>query len=331
MTKQTFLKTLRDALNMYDFTALEKEDIINDYTSLWDEYQFKGMEDDAISKKLGDPYTFVSELSDGHEKLSHKKARNVRSRNNKWIALTPFIALILFFLLGFTVPGAWMYAWLTFLIIPMSAIILEGPSKLLLKLTALSPFLALIIYFLVLGPLNLWYPGWVIFAIIPAIGLLNDPNKQKVVIFETALIVTIGLYLYVLHLHTIDQAPVILGWTLWPSELIFVPLLLVVSYEWLKNILKNGKMYLILLLVSAVLFVFIGFNLPNGFLIAWLPFFSIPLYGIYKNVGSKDKLVAMMPMISTTIFILLGYFFNAWSLAWLVYLLIPMTAIIKNT
>ena len=42
------------------------------------------------------------------------------------MALTPFIALGLFFLTGFS--GGWAWAWLWFLIIPVTAIIIYGPG-----------------------------------------------------------------------------------------------------------------------------------------------------------------------------------------------------------
>jgi hypothetical protein len=37
-----------------------------------------------------------------------------------------------------------------------------------------------------------------------------------------------------------------------------------------------------------------------------------------------------MPLISTILFMLIGYFFNGWAFGWLVYLFIPMVAIIKG-
>jgi len=43
-----------------------------------------------------------------------------------FVALSPFVALIMFFITGFA--GGWPYAWLWFLIIPITAIVVYGPS-----------------------------------------------------------------------------------------------------------------------------------------------------------------------------------------------------------
>ncbi|MBN2540715.1 MAG: DUF1700 domain-containing protein [Bacilli bacterium] len=44
-------------------------------------------------------------------------------KQGRLIALMPFISTMIFFLLGFFVPGAWVYSWIAFLLIPMVAII----------------------------------------------------------------------------------------------------------------------------------------------------------------------------------------------------------------
>ncbi|MBN9173089.1 MAG: hypothetical protein J0I70_02915 [Microbacterium sp.] len=41
------------------------------------------------------------------------------------VALSPFVAVILFFVVGF--QGAWLWSWLFFLLIPVTAIIVYGP------------------------------------------------------------------------------------------------------------------------------------------------------------------------------------------------------------
>ncbi|KGJ72739.1 hypothetical protein GY21_13325 [Cryobacterium roopkundense] len=46
------------------------------------------------------------------------------------VALSPFIALIMFFVTGALTgfAGGWAYAWLWFLLIPITAIVVYGPS-----------------------------------------------------------------------------------------------------------------------------------------------------------------------------------------------------------
>ena len=42
------------------------------------------------------------------------------------VALSPFVAVLLFFLVGF--QGGWAWSWLFFLLIPVTAIIVFGPT-----------------------------------------------------------------------------------------------------------------------------------------------------------------------------------------------------------
>ncbi|MDR5700563.1 hypothetical protein [Agromyces aerolatus] len=44
------------------------------------------------------------------------------------MALTPFVALVLFLIFGFAL-GAWAWAWVWFLLIPVVGIIIYGPGS----------------------------------------------------------------------------------------------------------------------------------------------------------------------------------------------------------
>jgi hypothetical protein len=46
----------------------------------------------------------------------------------KLVAATPILATVTFFVLGFTVHGAWAWAWLVFFAIPLVAIFLGRRS-----------------------------------------------------------------------------------------------------------------------------------------------------------------------------------------------------------
>ena len=51
--KANYLKELRDLLDNYKMEATEKDEIITDYSDMYDGYEGKGMLDDEITKKLG--------------------------------------------------------------------------------------------------------------------------------------------------------------------------------------------------------------------------------------------------------------------------------------
>ena len=330
MTKNNFLTFLQTLLDEYVMDNQIKEDIIKDYDSLWLQYEELGMDPQSIIHKLGQPKDIIGELTEGYIKKETKLYYKKKSFNNKLIALTPFIALVLFFMIGFLVPNGFIYAWQTFLLIPMSAIILEGPKKNLEKLTALSPFIALILFFSILGfGFNLWHPGWMIFLIIPIIGGLNHPSILKRVLISGGLFVTAILYLMIDQLSSFGVIQINANVSLPYSLFVFIPVLIVILYEWLKNILKNGWMYLILLVISTALYFYISIAF-DLWVISWLVFFSIPIYAIMKQAPKKDKIIALMPFISTSLFMILGYFFNVWAFAWLVFLLIPVVAIIQG-
>lgn len=48
------------------------------------------------------------------------------------------------------------------------------------------------------------------------------------------------------------------------------------------------------------------------------------------RVKNRNRLVSIMPFLATIAFFLIGYFYNAWHPAWLVFLLIPVTSILTT-
>jgi uncharacterized membrane protein len=320
MNKGSYINELKKLLQEYDLSQEEINEIIEDYSLLWDEYTEKGMTQLEIYDKLGKPQAIIEELTEGVAKKIEISLSKIQSRKNKFIAISPFIALISFFLLGL-IGDLWVYAWMVFLIIPISAIILNSDLKKPIPLlTALSPFVALILYFVIMGPLDLWHPGWLIFLIIPAIGVLNDDNPLFIICFEALLIGGVAGYLYLEGLP--EYA----------------------SYAWLAFIpviacgLSNGEItvvwnlrrdYLIILLSAAIIYVLGGYFLDLWDYL-WIVFLSIPVYAIWTEAGKHARIIAVMPFVAVTLFMTLGYFFDGWVYAWLAFLLIPMVAILKE-
>lgn len=95
------------------------------------------------------------------------------SWQNKIIAITPFLCLIVFvLLLEYT---DWKYSWTVFFLIPLMPF-LVGKAKIRFS----YPFVIAVIY-VTLGIIfqgKWWHPGWVIFLLIPVIEILKRPSDR---------------------------------------------------------------------------------------------------------------------------------------------------------
>lgn len=330
MTKSNYLERLKQLLDEYNIIESHKEDIIKDYDTLWQEYQELNMMDMDIVEKLGHPEVIIDSLTEGFTKKEILNKRKKQSSQQKFIALTPFIALFMFFGLGFLVENGFTYAWVSFLLIPMSGIILQGPNNIIQKLTALSPFIAIILYIPILGfYFDLWHPGWLVFLLTAILGGLSHPKLSYRIFISGGLLLTSIIYLILEVGINLGSLMITESIQLPYSTFVFLPVVLILLWIWFSQIIKNGIPYLILLLLSTFIFLFLSIQY-DLWLIAWLVFFSVPIYAIVRHTKKEEKLIALMPLISTILFMLIGYFFNGWAFGWLVYLFIPMVAIIKG-
>lgn len=320
MNKTEYLDKLDTLLNQFTFHQEEIKDIISDYDDLWSTYADQGYDEEAIVNKLGTPDEIIDELTVDVERKQVAKARKQEVTFEKYIALSPFIALIIFFISGLVFDG-WAYAWTAFLIIPVIAILAQFKTmKPIELLTALSPFIALFAYFLIFGALGLWHPGWLIFLIIPAIAILNEDNTTFKVISELLLLLGVLGYLY------LDTIPAYQSYA-WAA---FIPVVLYfLASDQVTIVFNISKPNLVLLLISGAIYV-VGSELFDLWGYLWIVFFIIPVYNIYVETKGPERLIAIMPFISVSIFMTLGVFFNGWAYAWLAFLLIPMVAITKT-
>ena len=99
--------------------------------------------------------------------------------------LVALLATVAFLLIGFLTEG-WHLAWMLFLLIPVTSIIVDIFTKrqdVAGKVTGIVALLATV-GFLLMGLLaDLWHPGWVIFFAIPISGVIvkmfaPDADKQ---------------------------------------------------------------------------------------------------------------------------------------------------------
>ena len=175
--KRDFLNELETELKKLEISKLEIEDIINDYSQLYDDALACNKTSEEISLLLGNPETIAKELIKAVQFSPH------RSNNHKVTALMPFISLIIFMVLGLAF-SLWHPGWLVFILIPITPILLQNNTK--ATIIALSPFVSSILFIIIGTYYGLWNPSWLTFLLIPMISILFRGNKKYVLVTELA-------------------------------------------------------------------------------------------------------------------------------------------------
>ena len=365
--KNNYLQTLREQLDRFVMDESEKQDIINDYDDMYENWLDCGMSEDEVEVKLGKPNKIIGSLVEGYKRVPRPK-----SKGTKVIALMPFVSTIIFFILGFGYNG-WEYAWMAFLLIPVVAIISEmGQSDPTHMTTALSPFIAAVTYFIIGFYYGLWHPGWMIFLIIPILGVFNSRREMD---FKTLLVslspfaATIAFVLFgeqglwnpgwlifliipILGLmfddkkgrRALNLAFIFLGiigylyvyeYTdlAWGYGLIaFAPFIILNVIN--GNITITGgedvpMAYKIVVASTVITYLVVSF-VTGLWILTWLIFLAIPVYAILRETDGNAKIISLMPFISLTLFMTVGYFGDLWAWSWIAFLLIPIVAIVKE-
>lgn len=332
--KDQYLKDLRLLLDDYNMSSDEKDDIISDYNEMYDHWVEQGMNNDDVEAKLGQPESIISELVEGYrrndEPVTYRSSTSGSSKEtgvrNKIIALSPFVAVILFFVLGFVFNG-WAYSWISFLLIPVTAIVMSMAGRESHLLTALSPFIALIAYGVLGFFYDLWHPGWVVFLIIPVIAILTEAKSMKLLELLTALSPFVAVSVYFLYFGPND---------LWvPGWLIFliIPAIGVLNE---KSFVK-ALIWEVLILGGAAIYIYVG-EVLGAYDYALLAFVPLALYGLLNsetNFFDMPKQYRIVVIIAIVTYVALGLLsntvgYNLWGYAWLVFLAIPVYAILHE-
>lgn len=362
--KTKYLEKLRDQLQDFQASKADIDEILNDYSQLYEDALAKGKTDEEIYQMLGEPRQVAYELIDTIKIKQHKNKRN------KIIALMPFISVIIFMVLGFG-WDLWHPGWMVFLLIPMTAIVLNSDIK--NAIIALSPFISTLVYlllgfkyglwhpgwliflfipmisiilntrlkdmfvalspfvaviaFMILGTYyNLWNPGWLVFLIIPMLGILHTRKLWKLIVWELSFIIAIAFYLYMGYVQN--------TWAVGGFGFVLPVGLSIMfgEYNFVWDMPKGperNKVYLLLLTILSAIVIFVLVGLfANGWAYAWQIFLIIPVASII--LFDKFRVTAIMPFVAVVIFFSLGYFLHIFEWSWLAFLLIPMAAIIEN-
>lgn len=319
--KNEYLVKLKELLDRYNMDESEKQDILNDYEDMFDGWKDRGMSDEEVEQKLGKPRNIISSLTEGYKRIPKPQ-----TPSTKIIALSPFVATIIFFVLGFGFDG-WAYAWMAYFLIPVTAITIEmGKSDPTHLTTALSPFVAAIAYFILGFFYQLWHPGWLVFIIIPILGVFNSRKEMNFLTLVTAL-----------SPFAAAIAFVILGeagyW--YEGWLVF----LVVPFFAYFHESRLGRRYIsiLLLIVGAIgyLYVLMYTDLLWGYgLLAFVPYVvqqiligNIIIYDVDGEIPNGYKYTVV---IAAILYFAVSFLTGWWAITWLIFLAIPVYAINKE-
>ncbi len=327
--KDKYLEDLRERLEDCDATASEINDILEDYSEMLDDAIGKNMSEEEIYSLIGTPKQVVKELKDQLNKddddYDYENDKAYNHNKNKIVALMPFISVIIFFILGF-VGGLWHPGWLVFLLIPMTAIIVNAFNRRFLEgLVALSPFIATISYLGIGFLTGIWHPTWLIFLIIPILGIFTGARKMTFLELLTALspfIVSITYFL-IGYIYGVWH----------PTWLLFllIPIIGILNE---KNIWKLLAMEFSII-AAAGIYLYIGYELGIWNYSAFV--FLIPIgmaQLILENkpwhIDNENRYLFYITLILIVVYFVFGFTLDTWAYLWMIFLLVPMLAIFKN-
>ena len=338
MTKKKFLETLRDELQDINLTNQEVDEVILEYTAMIDDALEEGGTIDSFIKKMGSP-----------SKVAEALGRDRPKKVNKLVALMPFLATIVFFILG-VVWQAWQPGWIVFLLIPLSGFL----SRKRINWFGIGFTIILATFVLVGTFYNAWAPAWSLFLLVLPFKS-NDNTKPfqgfAIVYTFAAVIAYQVLYTYMVYqsfgadgvtwLSLLDPSIRFLLFT--ALLLLFVPVVFYALASGAINIYIDSKpinISLALLFtlegltILAVVIGYLAISITTGLWHpAWLIFFLIPIMIMVRKTKTFP-LKQITPFIATTLFVLVGEYVSlpeqegSYALSWLFFLLIPIVNIL---
>ena len=315
--KAKYLEKLRDQLQEFQASKTDIDDILSDYGQLYDDALSKGKTDDEIYQLLGNPRQVAYELIDSI------KIKQYKYKRNKIVALMPFISVIIFMILGFG-WDLWHPGWLVFLLIPMTAIVLNSNAK--NSIVALSPFICTLAYLLLGFKYGLWHPGWLVFLFIPVISIILNTRLKDVFVALSPFAAVIAF--------------MILGtyYDLWnPGWLVFliIPMLGILQMRTFWKMIVSELSFV----VAIPFYLYMGY-VQGSWLIGGLGFI-LPIavsmmfgemnfvWDIPKGPLRKKTIILLSTIaLSIAVFVALGLLLNGWAYAWQIFLLIPVVSIL---
>jgi len=95
-----------------------------------------------------------------------------------------------------------------------------------------------------------------------------------------------------------------------------------------------GQITGLVALIATAVFMILGFTI-GAWHIIWMVFLVVPVTAIITETVSKkksnlDSLIGLIAIMAVIVFMLLGFLAGIWHIAWIVFLAIPIAAIIIN-
>jgi uncharacterized membrane protein len=193
------------------------------------------------------------------------------------------------------------------------------------KFIALSPFFAVLIFMIVGMSTDIWHPTWLIFLIVPVTAITLSTDKQNKVIALSPFVAVITFILVGTYTNYWNPA--------WLIFLIIPITALVYEKDKVKKTLMISS-----IAIAVAFYLYMGYAqddfLIGGFgfllpLVVMLYYAELQFEVVVKNPLKRKNALIFTSVILGAIatFFLLGYFADGWVYAWMVFLLIPMTAI----
>jgi len=308
MDKNNFLEELREELYEREVSGKAIDEIVEDYDSMITEANESG--DFDIISRLGKPSQAASKLARLESKENGVK--------HKLIATSPFISLILFFVLGMQFD-LWHPGWLVFMLVPITGVLLGSRMNLKTQIVGLSPFITFLLFFVYGYNTGIWHPTWLIFFIIPVLGLMFEESGIKRYGGVALFTVIPLLYLYLELNYNYEYSWLLFGVILVAGYFMGFVKIVVSTDKALERKLTG------LIVLLAVIYIAFGVLL-NWWHPAWIIFLVVPVYAM-KSVDEHVPLVGYSPFIATLAFVVIGELFNAYAWSWLVFLIIPLIGI----
>ena len=342
MKKRKFLADLEERLEDKEFEFKEIERIVNDYETMIEDAVADGKDEALFIESLGSVKDIVNDLI--------KTLPSAKRREHLLVALSPFIAVIAFFLLGFFLD-AWHPGWLVFLGIPIVALLTESRNP--KRFIGIFPIAYTVFYILIgtYGDLEFvtnfidyvsgdtsiqigifWHPFWAGYLYTAVLASLFDESTTTKLIGGVSFIL----------ITTYIALELVYGFNPWNLLLIAGFVAISIANGTIKFVIDikletpSQKILTYVTLGSALVITILFFALGLLFSIwnvAWVLFLLIPMVaiGVSQGVGAeKLEFTAYTPFIATILFYLVGYYFDAFAISWLFFLLIPIAGVIED-
>ena len=195
------------------------------------------------------------------------------------------------------------------------------------KIIALMPFISVMVFMGVGLSTDIWHPTWMVFLLIPVVSIVLTTRIRDMIV---ALMPFASVVVFILLGEFYD---------LWvPGWLVFLSIPVVAIL--LHDRTVKGMANLIAIGLAIGFYLYYGYTY-NDWTIGALGFIlpvvvaiitgNITLYTNWPKKGrERNKLIVMLSVVigSVAVFLTLGLLFEGWAYAWMVFLLIPVTAIL---